>query len=74
MSFKVCVNAVSLFGKYHLRDIFVFPLGCLLLQLPLEAVWRGVGVGWGGVGGSSRSIGREEGSENCAGDPKLRLV
>ena len=36
MSFKVCVNALSLFGKYHLRDIFVFPLGCLLLQLPLE--------------------------------------
>lgn len=67
MSFKVCVNAVSLFGKYHLRGIFVFPLVCLLLQLPLEAGVRG-------VGGSSRPIGREEGSENCAGDPKLRLV
>lgn len=32
-----CVYALLLlFGKYHLRNIFIFPLGCLLLQLYLE--------------------------------------
>lgn len=47
--------------KYHLRDIFVFPPGCLLLRLHLEM----------GNRSSSRAASREEGSEDSAGDSML---